>query len=169
MFGTLTILIIILAIFITAQNTPKKDQGEVISDTIKPSSTPTSTLTPSQNPNDTPTIVPPTLTPTSTPASTNIPNFDNQTNADFKYPNSTTISQSGSETAYESSDDPKKITDWYKKKIKSIGMKATSFVQTSTNGNVLNKLVGASQNQEVRVEISKQNNSSLVKIVVVTD
>jgi hypothetical protein len=48
-------------------------------------------------------------------------------------------------------------------------MKATSYVQSSTNDNILNKLVGANQNQEVRVGISKQNNSVLVKIVVVTN
>lgn len=164
MFGTLSILIIILVIVITAQNTTKRDDDKVISDTIKPS-----TVTPSTSPTDNPTI-----TPSQTPTPTTItpspkPTNENQSNVDFKYPNSATISQNGSETVYESTDDPKKITDWYKDKIKSIGMKATSFVQTSTNGNVLNKLVGANQNQEVRIEITKQSNNALVKIVVVSN
>lgn len=163
MFGTLTILVIILTIVIATQNISKKDKNE--SDTESPTSSPIPTLTPT--PSDAP-----TLTPTSTPiifTPTPQPTKNNQSNFDFKYPNSIIISQNGSETVYESTDDPKKITDWYKDKIKSIGMKATSFVQTSTNGNVFNKLVGANQNQEVKIEISKQNNNVLVKIVVITN
>lgn len=160
MFGTLTILIIILSIVITAQN-------------MHPSSTErttvTSTPTPPVAPTDKPTITPlPTPTPTAfipTPQ----PTFDNQSSFDFKYPNSTIISQNGNEIVYESTDDPKKITDWYKDKINSVGMKATSFVQTSTNGNILNKLVGANANKKVSVEISKQNNNAVVRIVVVSN
>lgn len=171
MFGTLTILIIILTIIITSQNISKKDKNESEKSVLNTSVTkpPTSTTTPTLTPipSDTP-----TLTPSSTPTiltPTPQPNSDNQLNLDLKYPNSIIINQNGSETIYESTDDPKKITDWYKDKIKSIGMKATSFVQTNTNGNILNKLVGANQNQEVKIEISKQNNNVLVKIVVVSD
>jgi len=150
MFGTLTILVIILAVIITAQNITK-------------------TSTPSQAPNDSSTIISPTLTPTLSPTPTNTPSSDNQPVPNFKYPNSTIISQNGSETIYESTENPKKITDWYKDKIKSMKMNVTTFVQTSTNGNVFNKLVGANGEKQVKVEISKQNNNALVKIVVVTD
>ena len=89
--------------------------------------------------------------------------------SDFQYPRSIIISLNSNFATFESSDDPKKITDWYKNKIKDMGMNTTSFVQTSTNGNVLNKLVGADGNQKVRVEINKHNNSAIVKIVVVVN
>ena len=56
---------------------------------------------------------------------------------------------------YESQDDPDAITDWYKEKIKELGMSAKSLVTTKTNGNVLNKLVGANGKREIRVEITK--------------
>lgn len=168
MFGTLTILVIILAIVITAQNITNKNEGKPENDMLNPSSTltPTSTPTPSLSPTDKP-----TLTPTPTPTTfipTPQPNND-QSDLDFKYPNSTIISQNGNETVYESTDDSKKITVWYKDKIKNMKMNVTSFVQTNTNNNILNKLVGADGNKEVRVEISKQNNSAVVKIVVVSN
>ena len=175
MISILTILIVTLAIIITIQNSTKDSEKKSDSSLVKPSPTksqdPSSTLTPTpslkQNINTSEDNQPTTMPPTSTP--TTKPYQQSQTIFDFRYPNSTIISQNGNETVYESSDDPKKITDWYKDKIKSIGMKTTSFVQTSTNGNVLNKLVGANGNKEVRVEISKQNNNPTVKIVVVSN
>lgn len=172
MFGILTILAIILAIVITAQNSTKgtKDKPEKMTN-LSPTQTPTpiSTPTPMETPKDNLTIIPPTLTPTLSPTPTNAPSSDGQSVLDFKYPNSIIISQNGNETVYESTNDPKKITDWYKDKIKSMNMNVTTFVQTNTNNNILNKLVGSDGNQEVRVEISKQNNSSIVKIVVVSN
>lgn len=84
----------------------------------------------------------------------------------FIYPNSQQINISTNRIILESLDSPTAITDWYKDKIKSLGMSATSFVQTSTNDNVLNKLVGSSGNQQVRVEISKPAAALKVKIVV---
>lgn len=168
MFGTLTILIIILAIVITSQNISKKDKNESEKSVLNTSTTQPPTIssmpTSSPFPTDMPTLTPsPTPTPTTfipTPQPTN----DNQLHVNFKYPNSIIISQNASETIYESTDDPKKITDWYKDKIKSMNMNVTSFVQTNTNGNILNKLVGSNGNEEVRIEITKQNNSQIVKI-----
>ena len=54
--------------------------------------------------------------------------------------------------------------DWYKEKIKALGMNTTSFVQTKTNGDVLNKLVGSRGQQKVEVEIIKNNREQEVKI-----
>lgn len=164
MFGALTILVIILAIVITTQNVTKENKN-------KPEQTPTPTLTPtpSQIPNDSPSLIPPTLTPTLSPTPTNTPINESQSILDFKYPNSSQVSLNGNEMVLESTDDPKIITDWYKDKIKTMNMSVTSFVQTSTNGNILNKLVGSNGNKEVRVEISKQNNNPTVKIVVTSN
>lgn len=76
---------------------------------------------------------------------------------DLKYPSSTQVSQNGNTTIYESTDDSDIITNWYKQKIESLNMNVKSFVTTKTNGNVLNKLVGADENREIRVEITKRN------------
>lgn len=111
--------------------------------------------TPQQSVTVVPTV---NLTPTSTPTPLN----------SFKYPNSTQISN-GVELILQSFDNPQTITDWYKNIITGNGLKTTSFIQTNTNGEILNKLVGANNNSEVRVEISKQANQAVVTIKVTTN
>ncbi|KKR81155.1 MAG: hypothetical protein UU73_C0003G0277 [Candidatus Daviesbacteria bacterium GW2011_GWA1_41_61] len=82
----------------------------------------------------------------------------------LKYPNSRNIINDQNQQAFISFDDPQVITDWYKEKIKALGMNTTSFVQTKTNGDVLNKLVGSRGQQKVEVEIIKNNREQEVKI-----
>ena len=91
------------------------------------------------------------------------PSFDL---SDFKYPNSSQVGNLENGIKLESSDDPNTITDWYQEKIRSLGFKSKSFVKTNTNGNILNKLVAASANKEVRVEIEKSAEVSKVSIAV---
>ena len=162
MFGILTVLLIILTIIIATQKTAKNVKNTPHVTLSKPSPThspsPTPTITPTPTPQ--PTSPPPTSTPT------NKPNPQPQTVTDFQYPNSNVVNINGT-AIFESVDDPKKITDWYKDKIKSMGMTATSFIQTNTNDNILNKLVGANGNKKVSVEITKQNNQSTAKISVI--
>jgi len=78
------------------------------------------------------------------------------------------LESSSASSVFESNDDPDLITNWYKEKIKSLGMNSKSFVQTKTNGNVLNKLVGARGDKEIRVGIVKKNDESVTKITVST-
>ena len=167
MISILTILVLTLAVIITVQNATKDSEKIIDTSLAKPSpthsQTPSPTLTPTPSEENQPTAIPPTSTPTTRP------DQPSQSISDFQYPSSSIISKTNFQTNLESTDDPKKITDWYKEKIKSIGMKATSFVQTNTNGNVLNKLVGATGNQEVRIEITKQNNNAVVKIAVMSN
>lgn len=84
----------------------------------------------------------------------------------YKYPNSTILGQSASTFEQESPDDPEKITDWYKEKIKSDGMNIKTFVTTTTNGNVYNELVGAGLGGEIRVVIEKSRGEDITDIVV---
>src|SRR3989338_4347040 len=162
MISILTILVISLAIVITAQNatkdSEKKSESAINYPTEIPSQTPTHTLSPTPITHNQPTGIPPTSTPTNTPTQ------PTQPNSDFQYPGSTLIERVESTTIFESIDDPKKITDWYKDKIKSMNMNVTSFIQTSTNGKVLNKLAGTNGKTQARVEIEKQENSQIVKI-----
>lgn len=162
MFGILTILVVTLTVIITVQNTIKDSEKKTNTSLTKPSPTksqdPSSTLTPTPSEVFQPTSRQPTSTPTSKP------DQPSQTIWDFQYPGSDVISKTETTVTLESSDDPKKITDWYKDKIKAMNMNVNTFVQTSTNGNVLNKLVGANGEAEVRIEITKQNGSQIVKI-----
>lgn len=82
----------------------------------------------------------------------------------LQYPNSTITGKGESSLFLESRDDHTAITSWYKDKIKSMNMNVKTFVTTNTNGNVLNKLVGANNLTEVNVEITKQSDQSVVKM-----
>ena len=102
----------------------------------------------------------PKSSPSSTPASNSQPAA-----GDWIYPNSTQLEAN----KWRSSDDPQVITNWYKSKIEALGMNAKSFVQTNTNGQVLNKLVAANGNSKISVEISKSSADSQTSILVVLD
>ena len=109
----------------------------------------------------------PSVPPTSKSIEPNPGNKPTTTGSgEFTYPNSSKASGDSSTFVLKSSDAPKTITDWYKNRISEAGMKATSFVQTSTNGNVLNSLVGSGNGYEVRVEIKKSSGNPEVIISV---
>lgn len=127
------------------------------------SETPTET----QNPTATPTVTnSPTATSTVTP--TNVPTQTTKSSdiSNFIYPGSNSQNQSGDVLTLKSSENPKSVTDWYKDKIKSLGMNVTSFVTTSTNDNINNKLVGAKVGMKVEIEITKKANESQTTIKV---
>lgn len=93
------------------------------------------------------------------------PSANPQPAGDWGYPNSTQLAAG----KWQSSADPQVITNWYKSKIETLGTSAKSFVQTNTNGNVLNKLVAANGSSKVSVEISKSSSDSQTSILVVLD
>jgi|SRR3989344_7671342 len=88
---------------------------------------------------------------------------------DFKYGGASVTSQSNHSLELSSSDDPDKITDWYKEKIRSLGLSSKSFVTTKSNDNVENKLVGSNGDLEIAVEIKKAAGSSIAVIKVNSD
>lgn len=167
-FRILVVLVIILGLVITGQriaSQSKEKKQSVVTESPTPTDSPTST--PISNPASSPTTQPsPMSIPPATSTPTNPPTNQSLNITDFKYPDTIIMNANGNNLELESNDDPKKITDWYKDKIKSKNLSVTTFVQTNTNGNVLNKLVGASSNTEVRVEITKQNDSEKVKITI---
>jgi len=153
----LVILILILVVlsFIQKEGLGSKNQKKNVI-----VSTPTPKATPAQTPIPTPI---PTLVP-----STSIPIPSSQRNiSSFAYPGSIILSKSEKEMTLQSLDDPQAITNWYKEKIISAGVNAKSFVTTNTNGNVLNKLVGAKSGFKISVEISKKNNEGKTEISVI--
>lgn len=152
------ISIIVMATVIAFQSVKVQPKKSTINASPKATSSPTAS--PTQNPS-----------PKTSPRDNNLlfessegkssprPNND----SGFIYPNSKQISV-GKEIVLESNDDPKVITEWYKEKIRQEKMNAKSFVQTNTNGKVLNKLVGSNGQREISVEITKENDKSEVTI-----
>jgi len=152
------IVVIIIASIIViagalARPSKIEEQEPVLGETATVEETPTPTP---QKDANLPTITP---TPTLQPP-------EKDANLLWQYPNSSIITKSETALILESNGDVDAITDWYKEKIKAMGMNAKSFVVTKTNGNVLNKLVGDNGNIEIRVEISKSAGESTVRIVV---
>jgi hypothetical protein len=105
----------------------------------------------------TPTLSQPPDTQTATPGPTKTDGSFNISN--FIYPGSSVQNRSDS-------DDTDAITEWYKNKIKSLGVNVKSFVTTKANDKVLNKLVGANSELEISVEISKDQGVSVARITV---
>ncbi|MBI3443339.1 hypothetical protein HY008_01585 [Candidatus Woesebacteria bacterium] len=145
----IAVIIVIIGIYVNRVNFSRKTSSRVLS-------LDTSTPEPTQSP--IPTNI--TIIPTSTPQPIS-PNL-----SEYRYPNSTVESLSDNSMSLRSADDPKVITDWYKNKINAKGMNIKTFVQTSTNSNVVNKLVGAKAGLEIRVEITKKAGDSVTEISV---
>jgi|SRR3972149_542561 len=108
----------------------------------------------------TPTVGDTPSTPTSTPAPSN------NSLEKYIYPNATVTQSSDNNINLTTTDDPKVVTEWYRNKIIESGLSVRSFVTTSANNNILNKLAGADAESEISIEIKKDVNDSLVTISV---
>lgn len=84
----------------------------------------------------------------------------------YRYPGAETLSSSENSLNLKSSDDIGAITNWYKAKIESENLNVESFVETSANDKVLNQLVGADGQKEIKIEIKKESGTFLVEISV---
>jgi len=110
----------------------------------------------------TPTVTKETSTPLPTSANANS-DIQLQT---YKYPDSSVANSSSNSLSLQSDASANSITDWYKETINANGFNVTSFVVTSTNDNVLNKLAAAKSGQNIEVEIGKKPGESKTSIKV---
>lgn len=147
--------LIIIILFMVIKQAYGEDDNKLISSAINPLLTPTVSL-PTKTVS--PTITPHTPTPTGKPSNTSEP--------ELEYPNSEKKAVIGKNIILESFDNPFEITSWYQQKVKAADFKITSFIQTTTNGDVLNKIVGIDDKKEIRVEISKINNEPVTRITL---
>ncbi|SRR4030042_5856442 len=113
----------------------------------------------------------PTNSPIPQATSQPMPQFTQEINAGFNlnsflYPGSEIINSDTNSLTLKSTESPDKITDWYKEKIVSEDMNVKSFVTTKANDKVLNKLVGAKSNMEIRVEIKKDATMSFTEVLI---
>ena len=123
-----------------------------------PSNTPTASSTTTPNTTSIP-------TPTSQRTLTQTPSTQGNIN-DFLYPGATQTGNNGNSTNLRTSDDAQVVTNWYKDKIKSLGWNATSAIENNTNSDISNQLVASNGSREIRIQITKNNNSSTVNITV---
>lgn len=84
----------------------------------------------------------------------------------FQYPNAEVTKIEKEKVSMETTDTPEQVTAWYKAKIVATNMRQRTTVQTSTNGEVLNKLSAVKEDISVTVEIRREENSEKTKIVV---
>lgn len=86
--------------------------------------------------------------------------------AELIYPGSTLVKNTEQSFFLESEDTPEEITAWYKDTIESLGMNAKSAIQIQTNEDIQNKIVGASKDRKVTIDITKKSGSQIVSIIV---
>jgi hypothetical protein len=109
------------------------------------------------------------LTPTPQPTLASTPTSNSGLNLDrFVYPGAKINSKNSTQVNLSSTADSNTITNWYKEQISSLGFNVNSFVMTTNNDNVLNQLVAAKQNQQIKVEIKKGSGEKSVQINVTT-
>ena len=150
------IIIIIVASFVQKEGLSNKQiqKKNIMTPALTPASNSADAI-PTSAPSQSPTLIPSTSTP--------VPSAQKNISA-FVYPGSIILNQSEDKMTLQSTDDPQAITNWYKEKLISLNMKAKSFVTTNTNGNILNKLVGAGNGLKVKIQIEKDNTSSTTAI-----
>ena len=80
----------------------------------------------------------------------------------LQYPGSVSVSAD----VFTTPDSPQTVTAWYKDQINQMKFNVKTFVQTSANEKVLNKLVASNGQTEVYVEISKNPSDSITLITL---
>lgn len=90
--------------------------------------------------------------------------------SEWKYPNSTRIDLGHGNYYYKSSDDPKAITDWYKKKVSALSLNLQTVITNTSNGNIINTIKASDNHTFITVIIEKEINdtSSKISLKIVT-
>ncbi len=159
MLGILVVIItLVLTSYVNFEGGKDKIEETLGADTKISEEDNTPQPTSSQKPTTAP-ILESTQTPT--PAQTSSSSID-----EWVYPGASVTTKSSNSLSFETRDDTEAVTNWYKDKINSKGFSAKSFVTTKANDNILNKLSGAKENQEVSVEIKKAPGEVAAKVVV---
>lgn len=169
-FTVLSLVVLSVAIFTRDHSIfPKNNSSTVLATETEVEATSTPEVEPSPTETPTPTPEPtvtPTLAPTVTPTAVPVPAQPVSFLLSWRYPDSSVISQTDTSLTLSSNTDPKVIVNWYKDRIKSENFHATSMIQTSTNGKILDKIVAADGTREVRIEINRDAGSNTAGITV---
>lgn len=161
-----SVLTIVIGIYVNHSKTNKR----VLSDTTEvneqlASSRPTQAPTSSPEASLEPTIAP-TQSPIPLPSSLVPFGVITGQISEFIYPSANVILQRSAKLSLQSSDDPTKITNWYKDKLKNSGFNSNSAALANTNGNILNKFAAANSEIKVKIQISKKTGETVTSIEV---
>lgn len=164
-FFTILSVLILTAAIISRGGLPKDSLGQTTlkTEVLSEQNESNGEQTPVPTPTEVATPTPPTVatnTQTNTPASTASPSSTDG----WIYPGSNvirTVPLSITSTA-----DQKLVTDWYKARIKAEGYNTTSFIVTSTNDKIYNKLVAAKNSQKIEVLITRETDKDPLSISV---
>jgi len=105
-----------------------------------------------------------TKSATATTSASAIPSPTNM--SQFIFPAAKTKSSTAKKLELESTESAEEVTEWYKNKIRDLNFNAKSFSQTTTNGEILNKLSAARPGEKIDVTIKNDQTTSKVLITV---
>ena len=92
--------------------------------------------------------------------------FFRNTMSDFIYPHAEIIATTKDTIKLESIDEPDEISMWYEDKMKSSNFNIKTFIKTSSNDDIVNKMVGNNENFQISIDIAKPSKSDLVGIEI---
>lgn len=166
---SLLTLFVLIGIVMLKKNQPHQNQSPQVLSVSTPQPEGSPFPSPSPSPENSPYLSkesqpPAPSSPSPSPALNT--NNANQGINEFKYPGAKVISEDSGNLTLESPDQPGPITDWYKQKISSKNMNTTSFIVTSQNNSVSNKLVASNSNLQVKIDIERSENDPVAKVWV---
>ncbi|MCL5090731.1 MAG: hypothetical protein M1514_01840 [Patescibacteria group bacterium] len=85
---------------------------------------------------------------------------------DFFYPKAVLVGNLNGNYLLKTDDSMENVIGWYKNKIPSSKMNVKTLIQTNTNGNIINQLVGSGPEGELRIEMSKESSQPEIQILV---
>lgn len=165
--------VVSLAILVVAMITRSATNGSVnplektnvLSATVEESPTPQPVVSTSP----TPTVAPVVLETPTPIAPTSTPNVQSSVEM-WLYTGAVTDKSVGSSSlSFTTRDSAKAVATWYKNKMNELGYNSKSVIQTQSNEKVLDKLSGSGSRGSVAIEISQDNASAPVKVVVNVD
>jgi len=161
-FSGVSILILVVAIATRGGVPPVTgQQEEVLSEST---AEPSATAEPTPSPTLEPTIIP-TSTASATPRVQPTPTNSPDQASGWVYPGSSVTSLSPVLQMTVTADQ-KAVTDWYKSRIQTMGMNTTSFIVTSTNEKIYNKLVATGAGKKVDVIIERNSTNEPISVQV---
>lgn len=85
---------------------------------------------------------------------------------ELKYPGAKVVRATEEEIELVSEGSVEAITGWYKERINEREMKIRNYIQTSANENVVSQLVGISDEQKLKVELSREAGETEVRVLI---
>lgn len=85
---------------------------------------------------------------------------------DLRYPGAEVVRLTADSYQLKSFDDVQVVTDWYKAKINDLQMTVKTFIQTNSNGQISNQLLGSNYEKQVKVTINKNSPAVVITVVI---